>query len=76
MDYKEKLELVCDLIYLDYGIPSKQAKLLITDLDMEERVFEFYEDEIQGAIQKKFKDWEKEIEMNPDLYSEDIHGGI
>lgn len=76
MDYKEKLELVCDLIYLDYGITSEQAKLLITDLDIEERVFEFYSDEIQGAIQKRFKDWENEMEMNSDLYLDDIHGGI
>lgn len=76
MDYEEKLEICCKQMAEDFGIKEMQAYKIITHLDLEDMIMEYYEDAIKEAEEEQEARWEREIEMNPDLYRDDIHGGV
>ena len=80
MDYEETKEFVIEAMAEEFKIKKETAKQIIDDLDLDEVLFENYEDAIQEAEQeeeeRKEREWEREVEMNPDLYRDDIHGGV
>ena len=76
MDYKEKIDFCINCLSDEFNISEKQAELIIKELEIEEVVFERYDSEIKDFEESLQKTWEREIEMNSDLYSDDIHGGI
>lgn len=76
MEYEEKLEVCYKQMAADFGIKEKQAYKIITWLDLEEIVMEYYEDAIKEAEEEQEAIWQREVEMNPDLYRDDIHGGV
>lgn len=76
MDYDDKLDLCADLMGDDFHIPSRTAYSIIINLELEDIVLERYAEEIEEAEREQEAKWEKEIEMNPDLYKNDIHGGV
>lgn len=76
MDYEDKLNLCAEMMAEDFNIPSRTAYSIIICLDLEDIVFERYEEEIKEAEEEQMAKWQKEIDDNPDLYRDDIHGGV
>lgn len=76
MDYEEKLEICCKQMAEEFGIKEEKAYRIITWLDLEEIVMEYYEDAIKEAEEEQEATWQREVEMNPDFYRDDIHGGV
>ena len=80
MDYKETKDFVIELMAEEFKIKKETAKQIVNDLDIDEVLFEHYADAIKEAEQeeeeRQQREWEREIEMNPDLYRDNIHGGV
>lgn len=68
MEYREKLEIACKKMSEEFEISEKQAEMIIVWLDLEDLVFERYEEDIIEAERNKFDKWELEIKMNPGLF--------
>lgn len=76
MEFSEKLEICCEEMSKLYGIATDVASEIITDFDLEDKVFEHFAEDIENAEKQQLENWTKEIEDNPDLYIDDIHGGV
>ena len=76
IDYKKKLEICCEQMALDFGISEKQAKNIISSLDLYDIVFEYYEDYINEYFEQKELEDNEDINNNHDLYKGNINGGI
>lgn len=76
MEREEKLEVCYQQMSEEFGITERQAFNIVFGLEIEDVVLECYSESIERAEQKQMEEWEEEIEMNSDLYSGDIHGGV
>lgn len=76
IDYKKKLEICCEQMALDFGISEKQAKNIISSLDLYDIVFEYYEDYINEYFEQKELEDNEDIKNNYDLYKGNINGGV
>lgn len=74
MEYEERLNLVCDLMHQDYKITSKVARQIISDFDIEDIVFHFYQDIIDLAEEKSYADYKYNEEHYADGWNEHIGG--
>lgn len=70
IDYNKKLEICCEQMALDFGISEKQAKNIISSLDLYDIVFEYYEDYINEYFEQKELEDNEDINNNHDLYKE------
>ena len=76
MERIEKLEFVERLMASDFKITKEAAHKIIRDLDIEDKAFEYYAEDIQTEEERIKAEEEKEIAMNWNLYHGDIHGGV
>jgi len=76
MEFEDELEICCEEMSKDYGISEKTAYRIILDLDIEDTVIKYYSEAIEEAEREQRETWQKEIDDNPDLYRDDIHGGV
>jgi hypothetical protein len=76
MEYSEKLDACQELMSKQFGISSELAGSIIFDLEIEDVVLEYYEEQLEEYEKEKLKNFLEEYEMNKDLYEGDIHGGI
>lgn len=72
MDYEFKKDLIIKLLARDYKISEDTAKAIINDLDIEDILFEYYEDEIDRAWETQLNEWDNEDFGIPS----NIHGGV
>lgn len=72
MDYEFKKDLIIKLLARDYKISEDTAKAIINDLDIEDILFEYYEEEIDGAWETQLNEWDNEDFGIPS----NIHGGV
>ena len=76
MEFDEKLDLCEQWLSEDYMIDKHTAHRIIRDLEIEDKVFELYQEELEETEKEKREKWQEEIEQNKDLYFDDIHGGV
>ena len=76
MKFDEKLELCEQWLSEDYKIDKHTAHRIILDLNIEDEVFEFYQDLLEETEKEKREKCQEEIEQNKDLYFDDLHGGV
>lgn len=76
MEREEKLEVCYQQMSEEFGITEKQAFKIVFGLEIEDAVLEYYAESIEQAEENQMEEWEEEIEMNSDLYNDDIHGGV
>lgn len=76
MEFDEKLDLCADLMAEEFCVSSHTAWTIINNLNLEDIMFDYYEDKIREAEEEQEAKWDREIELNPDLYKDDIHGGV
>lgn len=76
MEYDKKLEICIKEFAMEFSITEKQAEKIIKEFDLEDELFQRYEDTIKEAEEEQSEEWQDEIDRNHDLYFGDIHGGI
>ena len=57
MDYEEKLDVCYKEMQEEFGITERQAVRILNDLDIEDLVIEYYENEIRKAEEEKEADY-------------------
>lgn len=72
MDYEFKKDLIIELLARDYKISEDTAKAIINDLDIDDILFEYYEEEIDRAWEAQLNEWAREDFGIPN----NIHGGV
>lgn len=72
MEYEFKKDLIIKLLARDYKISEDTAKAIINDLDIEDILFEYYEEEIDRAWETQLNEWAREDFGIPS----NIHGGV
>lgn len=72
MEYEFKKDLIIKLLARDYKISEDTAKAIINDLDIEDILFEYYEEEIDRAWETQLNEWAREDSGIPS----NIHGGV
>lgn len=72
MEYEFKKDLIIELLARDYKISEDTAKAIINDLDIEDILFEYYEEEIDRAWETQLNEWAREDLGIPS----NIHGGV
>lgn len=68
MEYKEKLEVCYKAMALNYNISSEIAKKIVLDLEIQELVIDYYQEDIENATTQQENKWENEFEQNPDVF--------
>ena len=76
MEDDKKIDFCAELFAEDFKINYMTAKRIITWLDIEDKIFEYYEEEITNKENELEEEAEKEYQMNKDLFFNDIHGGV
>lgn len=68
MEYSEKLKIASRELAKEFDIPEQKAGMMITFLNLEDVVFERYEESIMESENIKFNNWAEEEKMNPELF--------
>ena len=76
LDFEDKLSICYEQMALEYNITEKKARLIVRDFEIQELVVDYYAEAISDFEKEQMQRWEDEEEANPDLYRNDIHGGV
>lgn len=74
MEREDKLELCYKLILEDFGIEKEKIEKFIRDVDIEDRLFEYYKEEINAAIEEKQEEYSYNQKHYADGWNQHIGG--
>ena len=53
MSFEEKVKFCAEQMAKDYGITQEKAEQMINDMDIEDIIFKYYEDDLNEEILKR-----------------------
>ena len=74
MKREDKLELCYKLILEDFGIEKENIERFIRDVDIEDRLFEYYKEEINAVIEEKQEEYIYNQKYYADGWNQHIGG--